>query len=320
MKTRVIIPALSAFLLMACNKPEVIPPPTPDGDALNNFFSNNLDSRMQTFSANASTGATIIGSGGIKITIYPNTLTDANGNLISGNVLVELIEIYDRSTMLLTNKPTIGVLPGGDHAMLVSGGEYYLKISQNGTAVQSNGGVVVNVPTDNTGGIDNAMALFRGGELIDNNDLVWTEDVDDSVNVVDDSTGGTFYNSYEILEGEWGWTNVDRFWSDPNPKTTLLVDMPDGFDHTNCEVFIAYEGEPNALARLDVVTEAGYFSEHYGQIPIGMNIHVIAVTVIDDNLHYAIKSETIVDGNIISISSLTETTQSELTSLINDLP
>jgi len=316
MKKSILLLALPTFLVIySCNKPEVVPPPTPDGAALDNFFESNLSSKIQTFTVDASTGGYVNGAAGTTIQIYPNTLLDASNNLVTGNVTVELIEIFDRATMMMTNKPTVGVMSGGDHSVLISGGEYFLSIKQNGAALHTDSYVEVHIPTSLTGGTDTGMQLFRGA--IVEEELLW-EFENDSIEIVADSMflGG----SYSILDGEWGWANVDRFYSDPNPKTTLLVELPEGYDMTNSEVFLTYDGEPTALAKLDAMTTEGYFSEHYGQIPIGLHVHVIAVTIIDDVLHYSIKAVTIAAGGIITITELAPTTQADLAVLINGLP
>ena len=62
------------------------------------------------------------------------------------------------------------------------------------------------------------------------------------------------------------------------------------------------------------------FTEHYGLIPIGLNVHIILVSIIDDEIHYAIKSTTITENHVEVISAVQSITQEELTALIDDLP
>jgi hypothetical protein len=62
------------------------------------------------------------------------------------------------------------------------------------------------------------------------------------------------------------------------------------------------------------------FTEHYGLIPIGQQVHIIVVTEIDGQLHYAIQGTTVVNNHIETISSLSPITQSALETLINALP
>jgi hypothetical protein len=325
MKKLTLIPciALAALIIVSCKKENVETTTNPTGNAaqLSNFLSSNLENSRQNFTINASSGGVIIGSKGTRVNIQPNVLLNGNNQVVSGNVTVELVEIYDRASMLFLNKPTMGVLPNGKHAALISGGEYYLKITQNGALLHSDNGVNVLLPASNTGGLQNGMNLFNG-VFNDQQNLEWNL-LTDTVNVVQDTTGtggGTFTTSYSILDGNWGWTNVDRFYSDPRPKTTLKVKVTTGFDETNCEVYMTYDGEPTALASLDHYTSDGFFSEHYGQIPIGLNVHFIAVTIIDGQLNYAIHAATITDNYIEYINSFTPISQTDLATLINNLP
>lgn len=290
---------------------------TPNATQLNAFFSENVEDNTQHFTVNASTGAYLTGDHGTVVWILGGMLEDNSGNAITGNVDVELIEVYDRASMIFMNKPTMGQLPDGDHSALVSKGEYYLRITQNGNPVNANNGVIVKVPAGNIVGQNNGMWLFEGE--ITGNDLLWIQE-QDSVVAEQDSVGGQWGMSYTILENQWGWTNVDRFYNDPRPKTILKAKLPEGYNNTNCEVYLSYDGEPGVLASLDTYTNDGYFSEHYGQIPIGLEVHFIAVTMINGELNYAIQSATITDGHIEYINTFTPITQSQLADLINALP
>jgi hypothetical protein len=101
----------------------------------------------------------------------------------------------------------------------------------------------------------------------------------------------------------------------------LLVDVPEGYDNLNCAVYISYDGEPNALAACDAYFEdTQLFSEHYGQIPVGQQIHVIAVSIIDGDYMYSIKAVTVAADEIIVLDDLVATTEAALISTINSLP
>lgn len=305
------------ILMLACkketNNPDPSSPNSPNGTQLTSFFTGNVSNNTQHFTVNAGTGGFLQGVHGTNIMIYGGMLLDASNNPVSGSVDVELVEIYNRASMVFMNKPTMGLLGNGDKSALVSKGEYYLKISQNGVALNANNAVVVNVPTLNIAGQNAGMSLFDG--TFQNDNLVW-EVVQDSVDIAQDSMG----SSYVILENQWGWTNVDRFYSDPRPKTVLKAKLPDSYNNTNCEVYLAYDGEPGVLASLDTYTTDGFFSEHYGLIPIGLEVHFIAVTMINGQLNYAIQAATITDGHIEYINTFTPISQSDLAALINALP
>ncbi len=312
MKKIIISSALVVIGLTTACKKEVVPNPTTNSSTdLKDFHSSKVNQLKQNFTVDATLGGTITGNKGTKVTILPNGLKWSNGQTVTGYVNIELVEIYDRGTMVLTDKPTMGILPNGDLAPLVSGGEYYLKITQNGTALNTNNGVYVQVPTANP---DTAMQLFDG--ILDANaNLTW-DLTTDSINFNQDSLG----SNYGFFDDAWGWTNVDRFYDDPRPKTTIKVQLPNGFDNTNANVLITYDGEPTALASMDVFTTDGYFSEHYGLIPIGLEIHVIAIAMIDGQLNYAILPQTVDADEIMMIASFSPISEAALVALINELP
>jgi hypothetical protein len=163
------------------------------------------------------------------------------------------------------------------------------------------------------------MILWEG--TIDNDgNLTWDEAADPAV-----GQGGVFAegNQYYAFLGNFGWSNVDRFYNDPRPKTTILVGVPEGYNNTNSSVFLSYDGEDAGLANLDTYNPAsGLFSEHYGQIPIGLECHVIFVTEEGNNWKYAIQSVTIAENGVITItdSETSIVTEAQLTAIINGLP
>jgi hypothetical protein len=65
------------------------------------------------------------------------------------------------------------------------------------------------------------------------------------------------------------------------------------------------------------------FSEHYGMIPIGLEVHLIFVTESEGDWSYAVQGTTIVDGHLTAFDSpddFIETTTDGLVTVINALP
>lgn len=252
-----------------------------------------LDNLTQHFTMTAGTGSVIFTSAkGVKITINGNCLT-LNGNPVTGNVDIKFIEVFDKGHMLATNKPTSGKLGNGNLELLISGGEFYVNATQNGQQLATTCNVALEVPTNLTGTADLGMQLFNG-EIGANGDLVWKGNTPATgIDVGQGGTGANGGTSYFVSFGNFGWTNVDKFYSDPRPKTTILVDAPDGYDFDNSAIYLSYDGEgQNALAKLDTYTAAGLFSEHYGQIPVGLACHIIFVTEENGQFRYGIKGVT----------------------------
>ncbi|WP_291284930.1 hypothetical protein [Flavobacterium sp.] len=290
----------------------------PSASAFKSISSKGVKSATQKFTITAGTGVvTVTSAKGVKLTLNGDCLTK-NGVAVTGAVDIEYIELFDKGKMLVTNKPTMGVMPDGKKNLLISGGEFFIKATQGGVELKTSCAMNMIVPATLTDGLDNAMTLWKG--VIDQNDeLTWEVPKPNA-----DGTGGKGGvqgegTNYFVTFGNFGWTNVDRFYSDPRPKTTLLVDAPDGYNNTNSAVYLSYDGEGNALAKLDTYTAAGLFSEHYGQIPIGLKCHVIFATEDNGQWRYAIKAVTVAANDVYTFT-LAETvvgTEAQLVAAIN---
>lgn len=269
--------------------------------ALDELVEDARDDLAQYFTANPTEFTEIRGEEGTVVFLWPNSLETAEGELVEGDVEIELIEIYGKSSMLITDVPTNGLNGEGEVAQLVSGGEFYVNATQNGENLELNRSYMVIAPTENTGGPDMDMELFKMKEDGPDGKDLWVEaepvNGEEQVDVgKGDADGGS--GEYSFLTQEFGWSNIDRWYSDPRPKTTIHVDVPDGWDDENSGVFLSYDGE-NTLARFDTYDESTeLFSEHYGLIPIGLEVHVIFMTESEGTWSYAIQQTTIVDNHV----------------------
>lgn len=279
-----------------------------------------LDNITQNFQFDAADGSvTLTSDKGVQITINTNCLTK-NGNAITGAIDLEYVEIFDKGHMLVTNKPTMGIMANNDKALLITGGEFFLEATQNGVALDTSCDVQLIVPAALTGGADNDMIMWNG--IIDEDgELAWEEADREAAN----GKGGVFVEgtNYYAFIGTFGWSNVDRFYNDARPKTTILASVPEGYDNANCAIYLSYDGEDSGLARLDTYDPlTGLFSEHYGQIPIGLECHAIFVSEEDGNWKYAVKSATIAANDVITFSNneMAVITEAQLTTIINGLP
>jgi hypothetical protein len=289
------------------------------GAAFKGISEKGVKKNTQNFTITAGTGAvTLTSAKGVKLTINGDCLTK-NGNPVTGIVDIEYIELFDKGNMLITNKPTMGVMPDGKKNLLISGGEFFIKATQGGVELKTSCNMNLIVPTNLTGGINNAMTLWTG-VIDERGELAWeVPKVDAAGNGGKGGVQGEG-NNYYVTFGNFGWTNVDRFYSDPRPKTTILADAPDGYDNNNSAIYLSYDGEgQNALAKLDTYTPAGLFSEHYGQIPIGLACHVIFVTEDSGQWRYAIKAVTVAANDVytFTLAETTVGTEAQLVAAIN---
>jgi len=318
------ISLLIALTFTSCKKPEENEPKA-DGAALAELFDSNRIDAMQTFTIDMEGGAVVTGSQGTQVT-FPANSVGLNGVPVSGNIEVELIEIYDRASMLMQNMPTSGVKPNGDQEALKSAGEFFLNATQNGNQLE----ILTPVNIKSRGVVPGAwepMQVFRAGDDANDTDL-WREADENEDGATDNAEGGEgpgpngSFVLFSVFDtSAFGWTNLDRWYNYAGQLTDIYIDTPDDFDGDNCEVFLTYDGEATALARMDIYDSGlGMFTEHYGRIPVGQAVHIILIAEIDDVLHYTIQGTTVVDDHIEVMANPQPTTQTALEAMINALP
>ncbi|MEO5778099.1 MAG: hypothetical protein ABIQ27_14455 [Flavobacterium sp.] len=262
---------------------------------------------------------------GVSISFNASNLT-LNENSVTGTIDLKVIEIFDGATMLATGMHTMGLMPDGKHAVMNSGGEIYINATKNGHQLEINSVIELTIPThltDDVGGNPD-MTLWNFVE----EDTTWVPKVEEIA-----SGAGVFLNNPAGIPGEantyyayinhFGWTNVDCFFEDPRPRTTILASVPSGYTNQNSAIYLHYDGQGNALALLDTYDPSTkLFSEHYGQIPIGLVCHVIFVTEDNGRWRYAIKATTIAEGDIYNFTfdETTVGTEAQLIAAIDALP
>lgn len=288
----------------------------PSVSEFNNLRTFALWQQTETALFNAEDGFSFTSNDGAVINIPSNCLK-LNGDLVNGEVELTFIDIYHRKDMLPTNKPVMGYLPNGDKAALITGGEFFVEVRKDGTLLDAGCMFQLRVPGDLTGGTDHDMILWNG-IIDDDGNLTWEE--------FDPNDPGALYveeEEYFVFRDQFGWTNIDKFYSDTRPKTTMKVKVPQGFNNLNSAVYLSYDGEPNALAQLDTFdSQTKIFSEHYGQIPIGLEVHLIFATADGDNWRYAIKGVTISENEtyVFNLEETQVNTFENMVSAINALP
>jgi hypothetical protein len=313
--------ALASIIFVSCTNNENTTPTPPSAAAFKGIKEQGLKKNTQNFTATAGAGViTLTSAKGVVITLNGNALTK-NGNPVTGAIDITFVELFDKGNMLISNKPTMGVMPDGKKSLLKSGGEFFIKAAQGGVDLVSTGGIQLQVPVNLTGTMDTGM-IFWAGDTKDADNLAWVNPRNAAgTGGQKDGNVGFGQNSYNVTFGNFGWTNVDKFYSDPRPRTTILAAVPTGYDNTNSAVYLSYDGEgQNALAKLDTYNPiTKQFSEHYGQIPIGLACHVIFATEDNGNWRYAIKAVTVAAGDVytFTLGETTVVTEAQLVAAIN---
>jgi len=230
--------------------------------------------KEQSFTGNAGTGFTITGEKGTKVTFAANAFVDGNGNTVSGNVTVTLKEVLSKKDVLFS-----GVLTESNGQLLESGGEILVKAQKDGAALRvnpalQNDGARVEIPKVMN---NKDMGLFvqekrqQGGASGNNQQqspYTWTP--------APYYPFGNGPNSYTFSLPSFTWVNCDRFYSDPNPKTTItaLPAFQDNNQVTDLQVMLVFKNIATVVT-LPFDYTAQKFQSYQNSLPIGLQADLI---------------------------------------------
>src|SRR3546814_13570929 len=101
--------------------------------------------------------------------------------MISGEVTLSFIAMYDRGNMVAANKPVMGKDTGneGKPAPLVTGGQYNIAIKQGNKVLKPSCYFNVSLPESINGGVDDEMIYWKGA-ITEKGNQVW-EETDDNI-------------------------------------------------------------------------------------------------------------------------------------------
>jgi hypothetical protein len=312
--------ALTLFGLVfsSCNKEDENPntnttdPTTeteePSAADLRNFFLDNRENKVQSFTEDASSAISITTNSGSTFNFNPSAFQKSDGTVVSGNIDIDIIELLDKRDMVLTNTPTMGNLQNGGRAPLISGGQFRITASQNGEELELRDWYGVNAQITAPNGVDPNMEIFYGTTTDDT--LTW--------NSADSSLIFGQGSSYQAYFDSINWVNLDYFMDAGGNNTPVEVELPQGFNNTNVALFVSFDGM-NALGQLYSFSNGVFMSSPY-TIAVGSDVHFIAVAYINGDPHAAIVPATIGSNHYEIIGSLTQTTPAQLQSDIDALP
>lgn len=227
-----------------------------------------LDGITQKRTFDAVTGLDYTSPKGVVVTIQNLML---NSQPVTGDVQLRYIELFDIGSIALADKPLFGRSYSEAEGPLVTGGEFFIEVTQGN--VHLDGYAQLEVPVSHTKGADpDDMTSWRMND--EKEDWgIWQEGAGEMWR------NGQGATDYYICYFPFNWTNIDWLYSLPGDKEQIRVRVPDGYDKSNCSVYAAYFSMPGTLAAFDVYDDEGkYFTEHTGLAPVGYKMFVIFVS------------------------------------------
>jgi len=281
-------------------------------------------------------------SGQGRIFMCPTVcLTSQDGNQITGNIEANFTEIYDRGGMVLANTD-------GKIVPLVTGGQFVLEVKQGNEVLKNLCSYFVDIPGTITGGYsavsggwddvnqtlvpvsatDDKMKSWKGGVGSGGNPIWefmdWNNpDISINEGAVHKKQGEDVYaGTIGSPLGLGKWINVGRYYVPSGQTTQLKVNVPDGYNAQNANVYLAYEGEKYLLAQLYNYDATGkFFTEPEGFVPVGKKVHAIFVSESEGKFAYGIKETTVTANATVTFEhkDLAKIDPDKLAEKVNDL-
>lgn len=233
-------------------------------------------------------------------------LRDKNGAIVTGTVKVEQILLRKKGDFIRQNRPTQTA-----SAMLVTGGSFYLSITQGGEELTANYGFRLPQSSEN-------FDLFEGADA-GNNQNVWTTLQDSGRiqrNMDSISQSDTFFR-YCCID-RFKWINCDYFYNCSCPLTAVKVKLPIEFGNTNTKVQLVFK-DINAVTGLQGnITSKLFETGASYKAPIGKVVTIVVMSKIDGKYYFKTKEVNLIEDGVYEIAP-TELTLSAMKSLIDAL-
>ncbi len=257
---------------------------------------------MQTYTISGTAGGQFLTPQGTTVVIPPNAFVDQNNNPVTGSVTIQFKDIYKKSDMLLSNKPT--QMQFG--APLKSAGEFFVKATVNNAPVFLGTGKKITVKQPLvTGPADTAMVPFVLAPDSFNLNAAWQQNPFDSLYVTASQYVFSLYQfSYPADSGTWSNSDNSTFFS-AYTQTALTLHANDNPVDYSTDVFLVFK---TVNSMVHVYRSGNDYPYLYA--PVGLQCTMVAVGIKGSKLYAAFVPVTIGNNQTVNFS-LTQITTAD---------
>lgn len=243
------------------------------------------DSPVQEFTV-SNTGFDIITDNNTLISAAPQSFVNVDGSPYNGTFVLSVIELQTKSDIMRYGYQTLTV----DGQILTSDGEFRFEaIAANTTelVLAENAFLGVRIPNEAP---SNEAILFELSE-----EQLWSPMMVDGA-AIDTSgweTGENVWSiGYDTRFPTLDWVNVDYFTKFDEPLTDISLCLPRGYGRDNSVVYLVFSDR-------DIVLRPTMNGTAFtAPLPIGENVHMVAITAEGDNRFRIAKEEVAIIENL----------------------
>lgn len=273
----------------------------------------------QRFIKDVTNRFTIKSTNGIHYRFRPNAFKTSAGQIVTGQVNIELTEYLTKADMVFSGVTTTS---GSD--FLESGAMFNLTASQNGRKLELVDDFRVQVPAQDQ---DPNMIIFQGEEIQDSSgtSVNWVPSKTSSVvrdtNQSDTTWSDTTYDPgyyYTLSIKFLSWCNLDRYWNASTGSPIRLKIKEAGKE--GATVYVAVKNL-NGVTYLRYYPALGEFNSSKYNLSNGWDITIIVVYVDKDKkqLEYAWVDSRTRDNHLEEVDKLTVISEADLEALVKNL-
>lgn len=195
----------------------------------------------QRFQISATAPTTLRGQKGTKLMLPANAFVTAAGRPVTGNVDIELKEIYEVWEMVVNNKFTqVYDTP------IESGGQIFVRATQSGQELQLAPGVTLQAALPATDTLPD-MQVFTGMQVdtADRSFFNWQLAANPAANNVVVNTDSIGTQQYLMQFGMLGWINCDRFLG--MPLHEAKVNISNALPNETVNVIVHFDGMKSVM-------------------------------------------------------------------------
>jgi len=265
-----------------------------------------LETGSTFFNIDNTKDTTIYSEAGTSLFIPANCLRPAGGKTLDGSAKLELKELFDKASLVLTNKPTIS-----NRKMLVTAGAIYINATNNGKPLTITCEDGIKITLLKTSDYPN-MEMFLGN-INKNGNINWVKDA----SIKEGNEMNPEFINYEdemvsmkmeyipskadkvFSTSKFGWINCDAFYDDPRPKTTISVKLENQLPEDNTtNMFLVFKNI-NSVLPLYSGDKINYQSP---LIPEGEEVLLMSIAGSGSRFYYDAKSIVIKADGVESLN------------------
>jgi hypothetical protein len=226
---------------------------------------------------------------GLTCIFPPLCCQKPNGTPVTGKVYVELLLVKTRGDMIRMAKPT-----SSNGRLLVSGGEFFIKLKKDGDELQLKPGTFFQVKY-NDPQPSPLMKVFYGDET-NPNQFNWLAS-DTAGTILPVTAGNTFYSLYTK---NLRWINCDYFYDSVGiTRVGIQTELPPNFTNANTSVYLVFNDIRSVLGMNPEISIKKFVSV---KVPSGKPVTIVVLSKQGDD-YYLGKQVTISGLNIVGNSN-----------------